>query len=107
MLNVDARFAQLEHQIAKVLNGFYERCDLRQLTADMTVDTHGLKMRGALRVPVEILGLLRVDAELIFFKPRRDVRVRFRIDIGVDADRNTGDFTALTRDFFYEVKLAL
>src|SRR5438874_12192800 len=80
-----------------------ERRDLRQLGTDMEVDPDQLEMRVT-RAKQRDRFLLRY-AEFVLLEPRRDVRMRLRIDVGVDANRDRRTLAELAGDAIEQAEL--
>ena len=84
-----------QHDVARALEGF----DREDLAPDVTRQSFDLKVREVRRdAPVELKRLFQGDPELVRAKPRRDVGVRVRVDVGNDAKRHRRRLPHLARD---------
>ena len=77
-------------ELLQPLQRIEEGGDLRDLGADVAVDTDDLHVRQRPGPPVLIERLLDVDPELVRLEPRRDVGVCLGVHVGVDTKGNPG-----------------
>ena len=82
--------AQLAHEIGEQREGVAERIELGDLAADMHVDAgdaHAFELGGA---GIDLARAADRNAEFVLGLSGRDLGVRLRIDVGIDADRDIG-----------------
>jgi hypothetical protein len=72
----------------ELLERLDKRRHLGDLRADVRLDALDLDVRVLRGRLVGGRGLLERDAELVAARPRRDLRVGVRVDVGIDPDRD-------------------
>ena len=89
---------QLGDERRDLLHRLDERCNIGELGTDVhlhALDSQVRVLGGGL---VGGAGDLQRDAELVVRLPRRDLGVRVRVDVGIDADRDRGLHAQTTGD---------
>src|SRR5690606_26375938 len=88
VLELDAVLRELLDELDEARDRVGERRRLRELRADVEVDAGDLQALRAGGFAEQAARLLHRHAELVLLEARRDVRVRLRVDVGVDAQRD-------------------
>jgi len=98
-MNLDAFTVQLIEQDQNAFQGLDEGSGIEQLRADMAVDAGDLNVRQGSGAAVERQRIVVGDAELGFLEAGRDIGVRLRVDVRIDAQADRRFLAALARHF--------
>ena len=74
------------HQVKQTLHCVQIRLRISDLRADVAVDTYHLESWQAGGMPVSRQHIGVGDAELVAGQPGGDIRMRFGVHVGIDAD---------------------
>ena len=108
-LEFDIDRMERTEQISDDYGRFVDRLKFSELASDMKMDADWIQVRRVFGQNIHPLLRVDLDAEFIVVQPCRDVRMGFRIDVGIDADTDACLFSKLTGDHLNppEFRLAL
>ena len=107
MVDVVAVVAQRSHEIGGTRERRVERREIGDLRADMHVDAGDAYAGQFGGVRIDVARARDRNAELVFGLARRDLGMRLRIDVGIDAQRRSRAVAPRLRRRCAEMRLEL
>ena len=105
MVNGYARRFNLHHQIQHLVDRIHIRFDGGDLRADVAVDAHHFQARQGCGMLVGLQGAFMGHAKLVALEACGNIRVRFRVHVGVDAQTHRRCGAARQGHFIEHIQL--